>query len=451
MITKSYFCKKNSMSLTIIIIVCTLLLIAYIFDLTSSKTRIPSVVLLILLGYASRQMANLINLNIPDLSSFLSLFGIVGLILIVLEGSIELELNKSKLKVVGVSSLMAFVPILLMSLLLATIFNLFNDAGFKINMLNMIPLCVISSAIAIPSARNLCKRNKEFIVYESSLSDIIGVLFFTFLLTQETITVYSFTSFGGQIFLMFVISFIATIALVLLLSKIKNHIKFAPIIILIVLIYAISEVFHLPALIFIFIFGLFLGNIGKLEKMKFTSKFNPLNLHSEVHKFKELVTEGAFLIRSMFFLIFGFLIETREILNGETFLFAILIVVIIFAIRFLLLKIMKMPVDPLLFIAPRGLITILLFLTIPAAQAIPQINRSLIIQVILLTAITMMIGLMTSKSDKTELANTSPAVDSKESEIADTETEDDDMVELLNSSYSLKDDSEEEEKAEDLT
>lgn len=439
---KAIFVKKNSMSLTIIIIVCTLLLIAYVFDLTSSKTRIPSVVLLILLGYASRQGANLLNFNIPDLSSFLSLFGIVGLILIVLEGSIELELNKSKLKVVGVSSLMAFVPILLISLLLATIFNLFNDMGFKINMLNMIPLCVISSAIAIPSARNLCEKNKEFIIYESSLSDIIGVLFFTFLLTQETITIYSFTNFGGQILLMFAISFIATLALVILLHKVKNHIKFAPIIIIVVLIYAISEVFHLPALIFIFIFGLFLGNISKLEKLNFTKKLNPADLYPEVHKFKELVSEGAFLIRSMFFLIFGFLIETKEILNGETFLFAILIVGIIFIIRFLLLKIVKMPVDPLLFIAPRGLITILLFLSIPATQAIPQINRSLIIQVIMMTAIIMMIGLMTSKSGKGKLVNIIPESEPGEDILDYIDTESDGMIELLNSSDSLEDISE---------
>ncbi|MCU0354611.1 MAG: sodium:proton antiporter, partial [Cytophagales bacterium] len=49
---------------------------------------------------------------------------------------------------------------------------------------------------------------------------------------------------------------------------------------------------------------------------------------------------------------------------------------------------------PLLFIAPRGLITILLFLGIPAAQSIDLVNRSLVIQVIVLTALVMMAGLM---------------------------------------------------------
>jgi hypothetical protein len=431
------------MTLTVIIIGCTLLLIAYIFDLTSSKTRIPSVVLLILLGYASRQIANLLDFDIPDLSSFLTIFGTIGLILIVLEGSIDLELNRSKIKVVGKSALMAFIPILVMGLVLAFVFSLFNDAGFKTNMLNMIPLCVISSAIAIPSARNLCKKDKEFIVYESSLSDIIGVLFFTFLLTQQTITVYSFTNFGGQILLMFVISFIATIALVILLSRVKNHIKFAPIIILVVLIYAVAEVFHLPALIFIFIFGLFLGNITKLERLNFIHKLNPANLYTEVKKFKELVTEGAFLIRSMFFLIFGFLIETSEITNGETFLFALLIVGTIFILRYIILLIMKMPADPLLFVAPRGLITILLFLSIPATQAIPQINKSLIIQVILIAALILMFGLMFSKSGKRKVQIVADDISDEKPQVL-TETSDSNAetepVTIINTSESLKED-----------
>jgi hypothetical protein len=49
---------------------------------------------------------------------------------------------------------------------------------------------------------------------------------------------------------------------------------------------------------------------------------------------------------------------------------------------------------PLLFVAPRGLITILLFLSIDPLSTIPEVNKSLIIQVILLTAVIMMIGLM---------------------------------------------------------
>ncbi|MGH2564412.1 MAG: hypothetical protein ACRDE5_07865, partial [Ginsengibacter sp.] len=67
----------------------------------------------------------------------------------------------------------------------------------------------------------------------------------------------------------------------------------------------------------------------------------------------------------------------------------------------ILLKLLRLPIAPLLFVAPRGLITILLFLAIPPVENIPFVNTSLVIQVIILTAVVMMIGLMVSK--KTEI------------------------------------------------
>lgn len=44
------------MAVTVIITFCVLLLIAYVFDLTTSKTKVPSVILLLLLGWSVRQL-----------------------------------------------------------------------------------------------------------------------------------------------------------------------------------------------------------------------------------------------------------------------------------------------------------------------------------------------------------------------------------------------------------
>lgn len=101
-----------------------------------------------------------------------------------------------------------------------------------------------------------------------------------------------------------VVSFVATIGLSYLLSKIEHHIKFVPIILLVVLIYAVSKIYHLPGLIFILLFGLFIGNLDELKQFKWIEKFRPDELNKEVNKFKELTTEGAFLIRALFFLLF---------------------------------------------------------------------------------------------------------------------------------------------------
>jgi len=66
-------------------------------------------------------------------------------------------------------------------------------------------------------------------------------------------------------------------------------------------------------------------------------------------------------------------------------------------VRWGLVKLFKLDVRPLVFVAPRGLITILLFFKIPDIIQIPLVNKSLVIQVIVLSAIVMMVGMMICK------------------------------------------------------
>ena len=390
--------------MAVIITISILLILAYVFDITSSKTKIPSVILLLLLGWTVKQLTVEFSISIPKLSFILPVIGTIGLVLIVLEGALELELNKSKFSLIQKSSAIAFLSILIISFGLSYAFYLFGGTTFKTGLTNAIPFAIISSAIAIPSAKNLLAKNKEFVTYESSLSDIFGVILFNFITLNKIIDNHSVFLFITQIVFILLVSFFATIGLAYLLSKINHHIKFAPIILMVFLIYAVSKVYHLPALVFIMLFGLFLGNIDANSKSKLLSKIKPEILKNEVHKFKELTAEIAFLIRSLFFLLFGFLIETEELLNSETIYWAVGITIGIFGLRFMLLKLFKYQVQPLLFVAPRGLITILLFLTIPINQTIPLVNKSLIIQVIILTALIMMLGLMMN-TNKTSLKN----------------------------------------------
>ncbi len=387
------------MTTTIIITVCILILLAYIFDVTSSKTKVPSVILLLLLGWLVKQISIATGIIIPNLNPILPILGTIGLILIVLEGSLELELNASKFSLVKKSFIVAFLPVLLLGFLVASAFSYLSEIDFKTCLTNVIPLCVISSAIAIPSVKNLPSHQKEFIIYESSLSDIIGVIVFNFVALNTSFGVDSIWGFLGQMLAIIVISFVATGGLSYLLSKIDHHIKFAPIILLVILIYNISKIYHLPSLVFILIFGLFLGNLDEMRRFKWIQKLKPDLLDLEVKKFKEITIEATFVIRVLFFLLFGYLMETAEILNTDTLLWSGGIVAAIFIIRAIILKINKIDLSPLIFVAPRGLITILLFLSIPASQTVPLVNKSLIIQIIIFTALVMMVGLMLNKQE----------------------------------------------------
>ena len=395
------------MTIQLIITISILLLLAYVFDITASKTKIPSVILLLLLGFGAKLVTESLNISIPNLNPILPILGTIGLILIVLEGSLELEINKSKLPLILKSSIVALIPLLVISFGIAYYLNHFEHLPLKLALASAIPIGIISSAIAIPSAKNLLNNEKEFITYESSLSDIFGVIFFNFITLNDNIGSKTFGNFSLELLTMLGLSFVATLLLAGFLNKIQHHIKFVPMIILVLLIYGIAKLFHLPALIFILIFGLFIGNIDQLRHYKFIQKFHPVNFTKDVHKFREITTELAFLIRALFFMLFGFLIDHGDVLNSETILFALCITLGILIVRFMILKIFKLQTNPLVFIAPRGLITILLFLSIPISQQIEQIDKSLIIQVIILSALIMMIGLMRYKKPQIENINES--------------------------------------------
>ncbi len=390
------------MTTVLIIAICILLLIAYVFDISASVTKIPSVILLLVLGYAVNIITSYFNISIPDLSSILPFLGTVGLILIVLEGSLELEFNKAKITFVGKAALIALIPMLILSFVLGYAFHYFGQISYKDGLANAIPFAIISSAIAIPSVQNQTAKHKEFITYESSLSDIFGVIFFNFITLNDNIGGSSFSEFFLQIIIILIITFIATIFLAFLLNKINHHVKYLPIIIMIILIYASSKLYHLPGLIFILLFGLFMGNLDELKHIKLIKRLKPELLNKEVHQFKDLTTEITFIVRALFFILFGFLIKPEELLNTETIIWAIAIVSSIFILRSIFLKLFQLELAPILYVAPRGLITILLFLSIPISQASSLANKSLIIQVILMSALIMMLGLMFAKEKKSE-------------------------------------------------
>lgn len=388
------------MTITILITFCSLLLLAYVFNITSPRTKIPSVIMLLLLGWLLKLFTEWFEVSVPDITQGLPVLATIGLILIVLEGSLELEMNKSKLGLVKTSFVSALIPILVLAFGLGFLFQTIGGGSFKESFINAIPFCIISSAIAIPSVTNIASSDKEFVIYESSLSDIIGVLLFNFVVFNSQIDVSSFGNFLFQLIFIVIISLIATVGLSLLLHRIEHHIKFVPIILLIILTYAVLKFFHLPALIFILLFGLSIGNLDEIQRFQWISRFKMAELKEEVVKFKELTIEATFLVRALFFIIFGFSIETSELLNAGTILWSILIVASIFILRIIQLKLFKMPVRPLLFIAPRGLITILLFYSIAPVNRIPLVNQSMIIQVIILTVLVMMFGLLTNKDEE---------------------------------------------------
>jgi len=394
---------------SLLLILSILVLISYLFEVISPRTKIPSVLLVLLLGIGIKQFLIYLAIPAPVLDHVLPLLGTIGLILIVFEGALELPIDRTNVPMIRKSVLSSLISLILTSASIAFFFKIAFAASLQQGMLYAIALSVISSAIAVPTARLFSKEQSSFIVFESSFSDIIGVLLFNFFLLNEKITFMSGVNFILQIFFSLIISILGTAVLVFLLNNLKHKIRFIPIIAVMLIMYAVAKHFHLSALILVLVMGLFLANAEKFSQQLNRFKLNPQRLLTEVKKLEEIIAELTFVIRVSFFLLFGYTLNIQELFNPNTaFLSSVVVMAIVF-FRALLLWILKLPWFPYLFIAPRGLITLLLFMSIPLTLVIPQISKGFITQVVVMSILIMMISTVFSSKKNKPLGSSLPA------------------------------------------
>ena len=84
-------------SYNLIIEASVILILSFLFNGISKRTNIPSVLLLILLGFILQFILKTFTSEEVDFFPALEVLGIIGLIMIVLEAALELELKKEKL------------------------------------------------------------------------------------------------------------------------------------------------------------------------------------------------------------------------------------------------------------------------------------------------------------------------------------------------------------------
>ncbi len=389
------------MTYMIIIALCVVILLSYLFDITSKYTKIPGVLLLIVLGIILRIIVDKTQFQMPDIEPILPLLGTLGLILIVMEASLDLKLNRKKRKVIfhSVSS-----AVLLLGVFTAVVAYVLH-AAFKLSwqtaLLNTVPLAIISSAVAIPAASDLNDNDREFVVYESSFSDILGILVFDFIAMQHASFTSGLINLGIDGLITFIISVVMTITLAILLHRTRQHVNYVIIMTFIVLVYILAKMIHLPALLLILVFGMVLSN-HRFFNIPFTAKFiNFEKFSSDIGSFKIIARELTFLVRSFFFIIFGYFTKIDQLLNIDNFVVGLCIILFIILVRWPFFKyVLQKEVSPLLFYAPRGLITILLFLSIPEVNQTDLINQGLVTQVIFISIVVMSIGNMVKTHEK---------------------------------------------------
>ena len=382
---------------------CVVIIISFFTGILSKKTNIPSVLVLILLGVGLNQLLVYFKVE-PYFYNSLEILGIVGLIMIVLEAALDLELKSENWPIIWKSFTIASLSLVFTSVSFSFILLFFrSDMLFLEAMIYALPLSIMSSAIVIPSVANLTKYKKEFMIYEGTFSDIIGIMAFYMIIEnlhvdgmrQLTIAI------GGNLFLTIFISATLSYVLLYVIQNIRGEAKFFLFLSVLILLYSVGKMFHLSSLVIILMFGLLLRNHKTLLFWKLEKWLRDERMETLFDQFKMITVETSFVVRTFFFVVFGMTLPLASLVSWKVWLIGLLFLIMTYAIRFALFFIIeRRDTFPQTLITPRGLISILLFFAIPEELKVKGFENGVLFVIILATSTIMAWALIAYKNPK---------------------------------------------------
>jgi len=179
-------------------------------------------------------------------------------------------------------------------------------------------------------------------------------------------------------------------AMIIAFQKIKSEVKLFLFFAVLILFYAIGKLFHLSSLLMILVFGMVLENRA-LFFSGFLKKFlDEENVKKVLVDFKLLTRESSFVVRTFFFFILGMSITLAGVFVPYILFLTAYFIIGLFAFRWLIFKlIFKKNYFPQFLIAPRGLISILLFFAIPKEFRINDFELGILLLSIVVTSLFM--------------------------------------------------------------
>lgn len=363
------------------------LLLAFGIERLGRVSGIPSIVILIAVGLAGKPALGVFGLALEGIDAAVPVIGTVGLVLIVLEGAFDIELRGDRLHAAAGAFLLAGAGFVICTGLFALAAVLALSMTLFQAVVLAVPFAVISSAVAIPSSSFLPPRGREFVVYESSVSDILGVLVFFSLLNSDGTASAVFLGLVGGGALSLLLAIVCAVGLALILMRIDGHIRFIPLLAGLFGLYATGKLLHLSPLIMVLLFGLALNNPTLIARFYPFRSWLDDGYEATLKEFKLLTMELTFAVRGFFFILLGYWTDLSDLASGKAWLAAALVLVVIYGSRHLMLRLIRAEYAfPLTWIAPRGLITVLLFLASKDHLPLPHYLDGTVMLVVLASA-----------------------------------------------------------------
>ncbi|MBN2396305.1 MAG: cation:proton antiporter [Candidatus Atribacteria bacterium] len=317
-----------------IIILGLLIFLSHVFNELFEKTKIPNVLLLLLIGIIIGPVSGIVTKDF--FGKLGNVFTTITLIVILFESGSGLNFKELK-KAIGSAALFTILNFILSALLTSAIVHYL----LKVNIMSAVFLGAIvggtSSAVVIPMVQQLKMSEKcsSILILESALSDILCLIIGLALLDGITQGVVSLTMILTKLWktVIFAISLglVSGFLWSLIINKIRSvkNSMFTTLAFVFVL-YGIVELLGLIGGIAVLSFGILLGNAESLRKLSTFQKvvaFQNSGLNSNERDF---FAEIVFIMQTYFFVYVGISIQFA---SPAVYATGCLIVMLIIAIR----------------------------------------------------------------------------------------------------------------------
>jgi cell volume regulation protein A len=394
----------------IIAFVGILVFLAHLFSAIFSRTRIPDVILLIIIGIC---VGPLLGLATPEMFGEVGpVFTTITLIIILFEGGLALKLNMLRSALSG-AMLLALLSYLLTMFVVGGLALWLTDLEFLQAFILGAIVGSTSEAVVIPLVRQLKvkEETQTLLSVESSINDVLSIVITMALVQAYVAGKFEIFTISGDLIASFLVALVLGIfgALIwsIMLNRvhvIKNAMFTTPAFVFVI--YGLTESMGFSGAIAALAFGVTIGNIEtiRIPIFKTLTVDEPVGL-SETERI--FFSEVAFLLKTFFFIYLGM---SLELISSQLIIVGLIFTVVAFVLRAPAVRISIKPGMPardlsvMAVMVPKGLAAVVLA-SIPLQQGvtggetIKNLTYSIVLFSIVLTSILVLL------MEKTKLPN----------------------------------------------
>jgi len=313
----------------LLIALAAIILIGYLSDALFRLTRIPEILILMLIGIILVPLGHIIpDKYVSILRDFVPLFGSIALIMIMFDGGRKIDLSAS-VSGSGTGLILAILDItfsmITVSLLMHYIFSwpfIYGAIlGTIIGETTAVVIIPVATRVKIPNALY------NMSISEATFNSVVDILVFYLLLvlvTGSTLVISSYTKYAVDylsiaVFLGLIVGFLWLFTL----NVLKGTKGYVATLGIAFLLYGIVDFLGGAAVFAIFIFAIIIGNYKTIGKH--------LNLKIDIHENEMNIVENEleFIVRTFFFVFIGMI----AIISTTYFIYALIITVFLILVR----------------------------------------------------------------------------------------------------------------------